>query len=72
MGIPESHTELKKIEEVSHLWDVAMKHLGERVEVEYMEFPHDKKKAEENVGGYKTDAGKGAVEYDDNYEEPLI
>lgn len=37
----ESHTELKKIEEVSKLWDVAFKHLGERVEVEYMEFPHD-------------------------------
>lgn len=42
----ESHTELKKIEEVSKLWDVAMKHLGERVEVEYMEFPNDKARNE--------------------------
>ena len=59
----ESHTELKKIEEVSKLWDVAMRHLGEKVEVEYMEFPHDKKKADENMGGYKTKAGQSVVDY---------
>lgn len=47
----ESHTELKKIEEVSQLWNVAMKHLGERrytnkegeeVVIEHMDFPNDK------------------------------
>lgn len=45
----ESHTELKKIEEVSKLWDVAFKHLGERVEVEYMEFPHDPNKGNDLI-----------------------
>ena len=61
----ESHTELKKIEEVSNLWDIAMKHLGERHHVEYMEFPHEIGKTEENMSGYKTNAGQGTkgVEY---------
>ena len=39
----ESHTELKKIEEVSKLWDVTMKYLGQNAHVEYMEFPHREK-----------------------------
>lgn len=47
----ESHTELKKIEEVSKLWDVAFKHLGERAEVEYMEFPHDPNKGNDKIKG---------------------
>lgn len=47
----ESHTELKKIEEVSKLWDVAFKHLGERAEVEYMEFPHDPSKGNDKIKG---------------------
>lgn len=64
----ESHTELKKIEEVSKLWDVAMKHLGEKVEVEYMEFPNDKNKPTllQNL----EDAKK--IDYPEYYEEPLI
>lgn len=55
----ESHKQLKKVEQVSQLWNVAMKHLGERHSVEYMEFPHDRQKAEQEMGGYRTDTDKG-------------
>lgn len=69
----ESHTELKKIEEVSKLWDVAMKHLGERVEVEYMEFPNDKQRAIEENQGYKLGRTPQNYEYPTNdLGEPLL
>lgn len=54
-----SHTQLKK-GEVSKLWDVAMKHLGERryqnrqgeeVVIEHMDFPHDPEKGNDKLKG---------------------
>lgn len=54
-----SHTQLKK-GEVSKLWDVAMKHLGERcyqnrqgeeVVIAHMDFPHDPTKGNDKIKG---------------------
>jgi hypothetical protein len=35
-----STTELDKQKEISDVWDMLLKHLGEKFNVEYLEFPH--------------------------------
>jgi len=37
----ESTTELDKLKEIEHVHDVLMRHLGEKFEIEYIDFPSD-------------------------------
>jgi hypothetical protein len=39
-----STTQLDKIGEIDEIWDILMKHLGEKFHVEYVDFPHDPEK----------------------------
>lgn len=70
----ESTTELEKTGEIEKIHDNIMRELGEKWHIEYHEFPHDKKKAQENNSGYKTNAGQTpkGVEYPEYTGEPTI
>ena len=70
----ESTTELEKIGEIEVVWDVLLRHLGEKFGIEYIEFPVDKKKQKEKLSGYKTNAGKTSkgLEYPEYTGAPKI
>ena len=44
-----SSTELDKVSEISEIWDVIMRHLGEKHGVEYIPFPHDPSKQQSSL-----------------------
>ena len=60
----DSTTKLKKLEEIDNVHKVVMKNMGEMFEIEYIDFPHDKQKAKENMGGgYKTSGPQNLDKY---------
>jgi len=65
----ESTTELDKIKEIEHTHDVLLRHLGEKFELEYIEFPHDEKKINATLAPKEHNR---TTEYPEYNEAPTI
>ena len=67
-----STRELAKTQgEIDKIHETIMRALMEKHHIEWHDFPHDSVKTEENMSGYKTNAGQGTkgVEYPEDYKE---
>jgi hypothetical protein len=49
----DSTTKLDKVSEITEIWDVIMRHLGEKHHVEYIPFPHKEKEEFDTSGLHK-------------------
>lgn len=66
-----STAEIKKTGQLDIIIDHFVDLFG-KVGLELPPFPNNEANTVESLGGYKTNAGKSPVPYNDNYEEPTI